>query len=307
MRRTPTLLAVAAAVALVLTPTLADARAGGRSSMGSRGSRTYSAPAPTTTAPSAAQPMQRSAASSQAASRGAGAPARSGFMSGMMGGLIGAGLIGMLFGGGLFGGMSGFGGFLGLLLQIFLVVMVVRFLYRRFRPAQPATAGGPSMFARGGTPGGIGAGLAGLRGGGGAPAETPVTVGPADYQRFEQVLKGVQAAWTVQDLDALAALSTPEMRGYFAEQLADQAKNGSRNSVTDVALQQGDLSEAWAEQGREFATVAMKFSMVDVTRDATGRVVDGSPDEHVTATELWTFARSAAGGDWVLSAIQQVR
>ena len=65
-----------------------------------------------------------------------------------------------------------------------------------------------------------------------------------------------------------------------------------RNTVTDVRLQKGDLAEAWAENGREFATVAMQFSMIDATRDASGRIVDGSPTDHVTATELWTFMRT---------------
>ena len=311
MRRLSRLLPALAILAVFLTPTLADARLGGSSSMGSRGARTYSAPAPTNTAPSTAQPMQRSmtpnAPSPGYANPGLAGQARprSGFMSGMMGGLLGAGLIGLLFGGGLFGGMHGFGGFFGLLLQIFLVVMLVRFLLRRFRSSQPATAGGPSMFA----PGGAARGpipMGGMPSGGGRPAVPPVDITPADYQAFEQLLKNLQAAWTAHDLNAIRAMSTPEMLSYFAEQLADQTSRGVRNSVTDVSLQQGDLSEAWAEQGRDYATVAMKFSMVDVTMDAAGRVVDGSPSEHITATELWTFVRSQ-GGNWILSAIQQVR
>ena len=96
------------------------------------------------------------------------------------------------------------------------------------------------------------------------------------------------------------------MVSYFAEQLADYASRGLRNTVTDVRLLRGDLSEAWRENGRDFATVAMNFSMIDVTRDAGGRVVDGSPTEPVTATELWTFVR-APNGRWILSAIQQAR
>jgi predicted lipid-binding transport protein (Tim44 family) len=76
--------------------------------------------------------------------------------------------------------------------------------------------------------------------------------------------------------------------------------------VSDVRLDRGDLAEAWRESGRDYATVAMRFSMIDVTRDAAGRVVDGSPAERVTATELWTFLR-VPGGAWVLSAIQQAR
>jgi predicted lipid-binding transport protein (Tim44 family) len=96
------------------------------------------------------------------------------------------------------------------------------------------------------------------------------------------------------------------MVSYFAEQLAQQVSRGVRNVVNDVSLVSGDLAQAWTEQGRDYATVAMRFSMVDVTRDASGRVVDGSATEHVTATEIWTFVRSR-GGNWILSAIQQTR
>ena len=306
MRRFSLLLSATAALVLILLPTLADARVGGGSSSGSRGSQTYSSPAPTNTAPSGAQPMQRSMTAPPAASgyaspaMGGAARPRSGFMSGLMGGLIGAGIAGMLFGHGMFGGMSGIGGFLGFLLQIFLIVMVVRFLFRMFRPAQPATASGPAMFAPN-EPVPMGGGAGGSR-----PAAPPIAINAADYQAFEQLLKNLQAAWTAQDLNAMRTMSTPEMLSYFAEQLAEQTSRGVRNSVSDVRLLQGDLSQAWAEPGREYATVAMKFSMIDVTTDAAGRVVDGSPSEHVTATEIWTFVRSP-GAAWILSAIQQVR
>jgi len=107
-------------------------------------------------------------------------------------------------------------------------------------------------------------------------------------------------------MDALRAMATPEMAGYFSEQLAEQTNRGVRNEVLQVQLLQGDLAEAWREGTREFATVAMRFGMVDVTRDAAGRVVDGSPSERAEATEVWTFVR-LQGGPWLLSAIQQVR
>ena len=141
-------------------------------------------------------------------------------------------------------------------------------------------------------------------GGGARPSGPPLAITPADYQAFERVLQTAQAAWTAGDLASLQRIATPEMVGYFGEQLAEQASRGVRNSVTDVRLVKGDLAEAWREGAREYATVAMRFSMIDVTRDATGRIVDGSPTEHVTATETWTFLR-AGGGQWILSAIQQ--
>jgi predicted lipid-binding transport protein (Tim44 family) len=239
------------------------------------------------------------------------APARSGFMSGLAGGLIGAGIGSMLFGGGggFFGHGLGFGGFLGFLLQIFLIVVIARFVWRMFmRNRQPALAGGPGLFSRGGPPGG---GMMGGLMGGGASAPPaggppPVAISPADFQEFEQLLKATQAAWSARDLNALRGMATPEMVGYFSEQLSDFASRGVTNTVTDVRLESGDLAQAWAEAGREYATVAMRFSMIDITRDGTGRVVDGSPTERVLATEVWTFVR-AQGGHWILSAIQQTR
>ena len=139
--------------------------------------------------------------------------------------------------------------------------------------------------------------------GGGRPSPA---IGAADFQAFEQALYAIQAAWSAHDLAALRRLATPEMVSYFAEQLAEQTSRGVRNVVRDVRLDRGDLAEAWSENGRDYATVAMQFSMIDVTLDASGRVVDGSPGERVSATELWTFLR-APGGAWILSAIQQAR
>ena len=312
MRRTSTLIAAVAALALALSPGLAQARLGSGGSFGSRGSMTWSAPPSTSTAPYSGQSMQRSMTPNNPSpgygatpgyGSGYGYGQRSPFMSGLMGGLIGAGIGGLLFGHGFFGGGLGFFGFIGFLLQIFLLVVLVRFVIRLFRGQSPALAGGPNIFARSGPPG-PGAMPAG---GGGGRAAQPIAIGPADYQAFEQLLQATQAAWTAHDLNALRAMVTPEMLSYFADQLADQESRGVRNEVRDVRLLQGDLAQAWTEGGRDYATVAMRFSMIDVTRDMAGRIVDGSATEHVTATELWTFLRASGGGHWILSAIQQAR
>lgn len=312
MRRSGILVATCFALALALAPSLAFARAAAGLSFGSRGTHTFSAPPTTNTAPFTAAPMQRSLTPEAPApsfqrqpgfaqpSYGGGFGGRSPFVSGLMGGLIGAGIGGMLFGHGMFGGIDGFGSFFGLLIQIFLVVMIGRWLFRRFF-GQPAVAG-PSMFSRMGIPSGPPTGAMPRA----QPAGRPVQIAAADYQAFEQLLKGLQAAWSAHDLTALRGLATPEMVSYFGEQLGEQTSRGVRNMVADVRLESGDLAEAWAEPGREYATVAMRFSMLDVTRDAAGRVVDGSLVERITATEVWTFLR-APGGRWILSAIQQAR
>jgi len=305
MRRPRVLAALLLAFLLALAPGLAFARAGDGGSFGSRGTRTYMLPPGTSTSPYAA-PLQRSLTPQSPAYAQPGYAPRYGygggspFMSGLLGGLIGAGIGGLLFGHGLFGGIHGFGGIFGFLIQILLLVWLARWVMRMFSGATAFAGGGmgrrmdmdamspgPMPMAR-------------------APASRAIQIGPADFQAFEGLLKSVQAAWSAHDLNTLRAIATPEMASYFAEQMGEQTSRGVRNLVTDVRLEHGDLAEAWAEDGREYATVAMRFSMTDVTRDNAGHVVDGSLAERITATEVWTFLR-VPGGRWVLSAIQQAR
>ena len=167
-----------------------------------------------------------------------------------------------------------------------------------------ATAGGPAEFV---AQDNRNMGAAPLnRPGGGAPSGPPVQITATDFAAFEQNLKDVQAAYSTQNLPAMQRLATLEMLTYFESEFAQQASRGLRNTVTDVTLLQGDLAEAWSEPGREYATVAMRFGLIDVTRDATGRVVEGNPTQPTQATDLGTFVR-APGGTWMLSAIQQSR
>ena len=269
----------AAALAVALVAGTADARIGGGSSFGSRGMRTYSTPAPTTTAPSIS-PMQRSV--TQPGAPGYTRP-----------------------GGGFFGGLGSFASILGLLIQVVLVVIVARLIWnwwqRRQQPAFSAPGYGRQPMLRD---------VTSNLGGGGAGAPRPsgpsdqIGVAPADYDAFEHLLSETQAAYSNEDINALRARVTPEMLSYFAEDLAQNASRGVVNRVSDVKLLQGDLAEAWREGNTDYATVAMKFSLIDKMVDrATGRVVEGD-DHPQTATEVWTFRRER-GGNWLLSAVQQ--
>jgi len=299
-------IAIAAiAAAFVLVAADAHARAGGGSSGGSRGTRTFSAPPSTQTAPNAATPMQRTMTQPGKARTVGQTAARPGlFGGGLLGGLaagfLGAGLFGLLFGHGLFGGMGGFASVLGLMLQIGLVIIVARLLFvwwqRRNAPAPAYATAQPAA---------TGHSFSGLGGmfGANAPASQPLTISKSDYDDFERLLAKVQAAFSDEDLDGLRAKVTPEMLSYFSEQLAENASRGLVNKVTDVRLEQGDLAEAWNEGNVDYATVAMRFSLNDKMVDrATGHTVEGGTPAEVT--ELWTFMR-ARGGSWLLSAIQQ--
>jgi predicted lipid-binding transport protein (Tim44 family) len=294
------------AVAAVFTMVIADADARPRASFGSRGTHTFSAPPPTATAPNAASPITRSMTQPGATSTAAPPLAQPGgffgrgLAGGLLGGLLGAGLFGMLFGGGFFSGLAGFGSFIGLLLQVALIVVVGRLLFNWWqRRSQPAYAGMP-----GGTSsprsalGGFGFG------GNAAPASEPLEIKREDFDAFEHLLGDVQTAYGREDLAALRSHLTPEMLSYYAEELSENASRGVVNQISDVKLLQGDLSEAWREGDKEYATVAMRYSLVDrYVERATGRTADGG-DAPQQATELWTFMRTR-GGSWLLSAIQQ--
>jgi predicted lipid-binding transport protein (Tim44 family) len=132
-----------------------------------------------------------------------------------------------------------------------------------------------------------------------------IGVGEADYAAFERTLHEVADAYGRQDVATLWTLATPEMAGYLQEELNEDAQNGIRRKGTGVRLLQGDLAEAWREGDTDYATVAMRFTIAEVTVDkASGRIVSGDANTPIEATEVWTFRRDR-GGPWKLSAIQQ--
>ena len=70
-------------------------------------------------------------------------------------------------------------------------------------------------------------------------------------------------------------------------------------------LLRGDLSEAWRESDADYATVAMRFQVLDMMIErSTGRIIAGDPATPQQATEVWTFTRPRSGA-WQLAAIQQ--
>ncbi len=301
------ILALSAALALGFASD-ASARVGSGFSFGSRGARTFSAPSATPTAPQGASPVQRSMTSPNANifSRPSGGFFSGGFGRGLIGGFIGAGLFGLLFGNGLFGGLGGGLSILGLLLQIGLLFLLFKLVMGFVRGNRPAFQGASN---RSGLGQGGAAGFAGFGGGqAGAPRETKLDITPADFGVFEQRLAAIQTAFGAEDFEHLRALATPEMASFFAEELAANAKKGLVNKVSGVTFLQGDLAEAWREPQSEYATVAMRFSLIDTMNDrATGKLVSGDPAVPQQVTEVWTFARGPGGapGDWKLSAIQQ--
>ena len=312
----------AAFVALTLVSVdFAEARRGG--SFGSRGLRTQQSAPPTRTAPTQTGPLERTMTPTpNAASRHQSVgQQRPGLFNGLGGSLMRGILIGGLFGMLLGYGFGGMAGALGFLLQLLLVGVVVALAVRWFRSRNaPAMAGGaPAPAGTSGFGGpsrrdaapdsGMGKAAGGFampRIGGGAPVSQTkdVAMEQADLETFEKRLTEVQTAFSAEDHAALRRLSTPEMVSYFSEELADNAKRGLRNDVTDVHLVQADIAEAWNEGDDDYATAAFRYESVDVLRDRETGALAGGAETPTETVELWTFVRHR-GGEWKLSAIQE--
>jgi predicted lipid-binding transport protein (Tim44 family) len=286
-------------LSLALAPSLAEARAGssssgGASSMGSRGTRTFenNGAAPVTRSMNPVSPTTTSPLGGAAPAYGGSFFQRHPFMTGLAGGFLGSML---------FSGLGGFGHVFGGLLQFliigFLIFFLVRWLVGRF-----ALAGGGAM------PRSVGAAAAPV---GARFRGRDTTVGDEDLNAFQAIHAAVQEAWGRGDLARLRPLMTPEMLSYFSEELTRNTSQGVQNIVSDVRLLKGDISESWEEGDLQYATAYMRWSAIDyVVR--IGRspgqpdyLVSGDPQTPVEAEEVWTFVRGR-GGNWLLSAIQQV-
>ena len=292
---------------IVLSPALAEARAGGTarpggsmgySSQGSLGSRTFNN--------NGGQPVQRSITpqsnpSSEPFATRPGFAQSHPFLTGLGGAFLGSWLGSLLF---PHWGMGyGFGGMIGSLFTWLIIIWLVSMLFRMFRRGGgPLTSPSFGGMGYGGGYGGVGA----------APRSiSSLTVNQTDYAAFEAILKTVQGAWSKGDLATLRHYVTPEMLSYFAEELAQNTSQGVENHVEDVALVNGDVREAWDDGHLQYATALLHWRALDYTTRVgakpgePGSIIEGDPARPSDAQELWTFARSP-GGHWLLSAIQQV-
>ena len=303
----------------------AAARAGGGRSMGSRGSRTYRAPAspmgPAQTAPrpapSPATPQQQPFPQAQPQRQGGG------FLRSIAGGLLGGFLGGMLFRGlGFGGGGLGAGGGIGLF-EIILIGGILYLIYRyiakrrqqapameryeeqptTWRQAESAT---PTQQEYGNfqspQPAAVDETSFGL-------AHIRQMDGSFSDERFRETAQDiffrVQGAWTRRDLTPVAQILTQEMQVTFQQEIDAQKRRGEINRLENIAVREVDITEAWQEEGRDFITVRFLANLLDYTTDETGKVIAGSDAEPVKFEEYWTFARPVGPNPWQLSAIQQ--
>jgi predicted lipid-binding transport protein (Tim44 family) len=188
---------------------------------------------------------------------------------------------------------------------LLIIGLLIYFAVRLFRGW--AIAGGARGGGTGWPPRSAGAAAAPVR----RDRGRDTNVSDADLDAFQAIHAAVQEAWSNSDLGRLRRLMTPEMLSYFSEELTRNASQGVRNIVANVQLLKGDISESWEEGDRQYASAYLRWRANDYVVRA-GRspgdpdyLISGDPRTPVEAEEMWTFVRHR-GGDWLLSAIQQV-
>jgi len=305
------ILALFFCASVVLAPAIAEARAGasagGRSSsMGSRGLRTYennnAQPLIRSTTPLPQTPTQPGLTPAAPAYGGGSFFQRHPFLTGLTGGLIGSWLFGHS--GYAADGSSG-GSAIGTLLELLVIGLLIYFAVRLFR--RLAFSNGWPGRAPLSMPRSVGASAVPA----GRDRGRDINLSDADLSAFQAIHAAVQEAWSAGDLGRLRRLMTPEMLSYFSQELTRNASQGVQNIVSDVQLLKGELTESWEERDLQYATAYMRWRAHDYVirlgRSAGDpeAIVSGNPRLPVEAEEVWTFVRRR-GGDWLLSAIQQV-
>jgi predicted lipid-binding transport protein (Tim44 family) len=285
-----------------------DAWARARSG-GSRGSRTYSAPAPVQPMPAPTSPSRSFTQSSPTQS-----PSR-GLSGGLVGG-IGGFILGGLLGGLLFGGLGhGFGiGLMDILIIGGGLFLLYRWMSSRRQASQPAYATAGSA-AYGGT-------MATMEIGGTTVMEAPPRA--VDLERglthvrqmdpgFDpegvarsaaEAFRAVQTALGLRDMGPIRDRLTPEMHAVLQGQCDELKGSGRTNHIEQIRIERSEITEMWQEGGQDFVTVYLAGSMLDYTVDATRTVVAGSRTDTDTFAEYWTFTRPVGPNRWRLSAIQ---
>lgn len=125
-----------------------------------------------------------------------------------------------------------------------------------------------------------------------------------------QFLEGAQSAYRMileaywkGDEESLAWLVNDDVRGAFAEAIAERAAAGHVLDNRLVSIERAMISDASVDGKLARITVRFDADIAAVTRDADGNLVAGSMSDAVETHDVWTFARTLKSSDpnWKLA------
>jgi len=137
---------------------------------------------------------------------------------------------------------------------------------------------------------------------------TQIQIADPSFQP-QEFIKGATAAFEMivgayakDDTKTLRPLLNDAVFADFSSAIAERQKAGHRLQSTLIGVKSAEIIEARLEGRVAFVTVKFVTEQINVTRDASGAVVDGGPDKATSVTDIWTFARNTRARDpnWTL-------
>jgi len=157
----------------------------------------------------------------------------------------------------------------------------------------PAPAAGAEM---GGTP--LEAGLAQVR-----LADRSFT--PQGFvQGARAAFEMIVGAFALGDTATLRPLLNDEVYDQFSAAIRERMQRKHTHETTLIAIKSAEIIEARMEGRDAMVTVKFVTEQVNVTRDASGAVIDGDPNRVATVNDIWTFSRNTRSNNpnWLLVA-----
>lgn len=116
----------------------------------------------------------------------------------------------------------------------------------------------------------------------------------------------IVSAFAQGDIKTLRGLLSRDVLQGFERAIQERERRGEKAETTFVSLDRADLVGVDVRNRVAQITVRFASKLITATRDASGRVIDGSPDTVVDVTDIWTFARTLGTRDpnWQLVATE---
>jgi predicted lipid-binding transport protein (Tim44 family) len=116
----------------------------------------------------------------------------------------------------------------------------------------------------------------------------------------------IVTAFAQGDRRALKDLLAKEVYEGFERAIVERERRGERVETTFVSIDKAEITGVEVRGSNAQVVVRFLSKLITATRDATGKVVDGSPETVVDVTDVWTFARTLGSRDpnWQLVATE---
>jgi len=116
----------------------------------------------------------------------------------------------------------------------------------------------------------------------------------------------IVTAFAQGDRKTLKNLLSRDVFEGFDRAIAERERRGEKAETTFVSIDKAEITGVEVRNRVAQITVHFLSKLITATRDAAGKVVDGSPDTVVDVTDVWTFARALGVRDpnWQLVATE---